>query len=73
MWKCQNCKVEVPDTGMIIFIKYGLVTIMGTKKDGDIITGTGVTKQIRLCEKCRKLNNLELDLDQLDKLRKEEE
>ena len=63
MWKCQNCEAEVPDSGMKLFIKYNIMTILGTKSDGDLITGSGVTRQIRLCEDCRKLNKLELDLD----------
>ena len=62
MFNCQNCGIKVPDTGMKIFIKYDLITIFGDKKDGDVVTGSGITRQIRLCEKCRKLNNLDLDL-----------
>jgi len=63
MWECQNCGVKVPDKGMKLFIRYNLITIFGTKKDGDIVTGSSVMRQIRLCEKCRKLNNLDLDLE----------
>ena len=64
MFVCQKCKVKVPDSGMKLFIHYNVLYIIGDKKDGDILSGSGVTRQIRLCEDCRKLNSLDLDLEE---------
>ena len=63
MFKCQNCKKKVPESGMKLFIEYDIVTVFRDDRD-DSKSNVGITRQIRLCEKCRKLNNLEINLEE---------
>ena len=65
MFKCQKCGVKVSNIGMKLFITYKVLNVMCTDKKkhrDDWITDGVVTQQIRLCERCRKLNDLDLDL-----------
>jgi len=66
MFQCNICKKKVPDKGMKLFISYRIITAMCMDKKKHrkdwVIDGT-VTRQIRLCEKCRQLNDLDLDLE----------
>ena len=65
MFECQKCGKKVPDSGMKLFITYRVINVMccDTKKHReDWVTDGTVTHQIRLCEKCRKLNDLDLDM-----------
>lgn len=65
MFKCNICGVKVPDVGMKLFISHELISVMcmdRKKHREDWVTNGTCTIQIRLCEKCRKLNDLDIDL-----------
>jgi len=65
-WPCNKCGKGVPDNGMKLFINYRLISVhcFDKKKHRDDYVSDGTcTTQIRLCEQCRKLNDLDLDLE----------
>ena len=66
MFKCNICNKDVPDSGMKLFIRHELISVMCMDKKKhreDWVAGGRVTRQIRLCKECRKLNDLDIDLD----------
>ena len=62
MLECNICKTKVPDSGMKLFITHRLISVMGDKTNGDHAMNGSIRQQVRLCEKCRKLNDLEIEL-----------
>jgi len=65
MFKCAICDTKVNDDGMKLFITHELISVMCMDKKKhreDWVSSGNCTTQIRLCEKCRKLNDLEIRL-----------
>ena len=56
MFKCIFCKKSVSDKGFRAFLKVPMFNVFGKKKGWEMVMGEG-TFQIRICEKCKRKNN----------------